>query len=130
MGAKLPDAATAHSGAQHHSGEAHGTVGGYITGFILSAILTVIPFWLVMSGALADTALTALAVAALGALQIVVHMVYFLQMNGRSEAGWTLSAFIFTVIIIAIAVVGSVWVMHHLDVNMMPMTHEDARTLP
>lgn len=31
-------------------GASHGSVKTYMTGFILSIILTVIPFWMVMSG--------------------------------------------------------------------------------
>lgn len=116
---------------RHQSGEAHGTVGGYVTGFLLSAILTVIPFWLVMSGVLGSTTLTAIAVLGFAVAQIVVQMVYFLHMNGRSEGGWTLMAFVFTAIIIFIAVIGSIWVMSHLHSHMMPeMTVEDARALP
>ena len=34
-----------------HSGASHGSVKTYMTGFILSIILTVIPFWMVMTGA-------------------------------------------------------------------------------
>ena len=41
-------------------------------------------------------------------VQIVVHLVYFLHMNSKSDEGWNLTAFIFTVIIIAIVVVGSI----------------------
>lgn len=32
-------------------GASHGSVKTYMTGFILSVILTVIPFWMVMTGA-------------------------------------------------------------------------------
>ena len=32
----------------HHGGASHGSVKSYIVGFILSVILTVIPFWMVM----------------------------------------------------------------------------------
>ncbi len=35
-----------------HGGASHGSVKSYTTGFILSVILTVIPFWIVMEGAL------------------------------------------------------------------------------
>ena len=38
-------------GHDHHDdddGAAHGTLNSYVTGFILAAILTAIPFWLVM----------------------------------------------------------------------------------
>ncbi|MGI6246036.1 MAG: cytochrome o ubiquinol oxidase subunit IV [Pseudochelatococcus sp.] len=125
MAANSHEAGAAHAGAHvHDSGEAHGTVGGYVTGFVLCAILTVIPFWLVIAGPLGDAGLTALAVMALGVAQIVVQMIFFLHMNRRSEGGWTFMAFVFTIIIILIAVTGSMWVMHHLDLNMMPMKHE------
>ncbi|WP_368641815.1 cytochrome o ubiquinol oxidase subunit IV [Castellaniella ginsengisoli] len=101
-------------------GHAPGTFKGYMTGFILSVILTVIPFWLVMDGVLASSSATALAILLIGAAQMVVHMVYFLHMSPRSEGGWTLLALIFTIIIVAIALAGSLWVMYHLNVNMMP----------
>jgi cytochrome o ubiquinol oxidase operon protein cyoD len=35
---------------------------------------------------------------AFAAVQIVVHMVYFLHMNGKSEGGWTMLALIFTIV--------------------------------
>ena len=46
-------------------------------------------------------------------------LVYFLHMNSKSDEGWNLTAFIFTVIIIAIVVVGSIWIMWNLNYNMM-----------
>lgn len=113
-----------------HDGHAASTVEGYVKGFALSVVLTVIPFWLVMSGVLGSPGLTGVAVMAFGAVQIVVHMVYFLHMNTRSEGGWTFMALMFTIIVIAIALVGSLWVMHHLNVNMMPMSAEQVRNLP
>jgi len=98
----------------------HGTLGGYITGFVLSAILTAIPFWLVMNDVLGHSTLTAFVIMAFAAVQIVVHMIFFLHMNSRSEGGWTMMALIFTIVIVAIALSGSLWVMYHLDSNMMP----------
>ena len=55
-----------------------------------------------------------------GIVQIVVHLVYFLHMNTSSSQGWNNAAFIFTVIIVGILVAGSIWVMYHLNANMMP----------
>lgn len=101
-----------------------------MTGFILSVILTAIPFWLVMTGVLESKLLTAVLVMGIGIVQIFVHMVYFLHMNPRSEGGWTLMALIFTLIIVGIAIAGSLWVMHHLNANMMPMTHEMMKNMP
>jgi cytochrome o ubiquinol oxidase operon protein cyoD len=102
---------------EHHAG---GSRESYLIGFGLSVILTAIPFWLVMSGVLGDKQLTGLAITVLAAIQIVVHMVYFLHMNTRSEGGWTMMALIFTIIMVVIGLTGTLWVMHHLNVNMMP----------
>ncbi len=122
-----------HSGDAHgHGGHeaAHGTFKSYMTGFILSVILTAIPFWLVMGKVFSDPALTGVIVMILGAIQIVVHMIYFLHMNTRSEGGWNMMALIFTIVIVIIALSGSLWVMHHLNANMMPMSPEMMRNMP
>ena len=103
----------------------HGTRRGYLIGFALSVLLTAIPFWLVMAHPLQNTTLTALLVIACALAQIIVHVVYFLHLNTRSEGGWTLLAFVFTAVIVLITIGGSVWIMYHLNTNMMPMM--DAR---
>jgi cytochrome o ubiquinol oxidase operon protein cyoD len=121
-------------GAQHHDkhdhhdhhddplAEYHVSYKGYIVGFLLAAVLTIIPFWLVMAKVLpAD--LTKIIILVFAAVQIVVHMVYFLHMNGKVESGWSMLSLIFTVVFVAIILAGSVWVMYHMNVNMMP-THD------
>jgi cytochrome o ubiquinol oxidase subunit IV len=118
----------AESHDNHQDGHAaehvpHGSLRGYVTGFLLSVILTAIPFWLVMDDVLANSTLTAIVIMLFAAAQIVVHMVYFLHMNARSEGGWTMLALIFTIIIVAIVLAGSLWVMFHLNTNMMPTPH-------
>lgn len=116
---------------QHHvAAHAHGTRGGYLIGFGLSALLTFIPFYLVMTGVLHDKQATALAVVAFAFVQIVVHMVYFLHMNTRSEGGWTMMALVFTAILVAITLSGSIWVMYHMNANMMPMSVEARSSMP
>jgi cytochrome o ubiquinol oxidase operon protein cyoD len=107
-----------HGHADH--GVDHGTLRGYLTGFGLSVVLTAIPFWLVMSNALGNQMASAIAIMAFAVVQIVVHMVFFLHMNTRSESGWTMMALIFTLILVVIALTGSLWVMYHLNINMMP----------
>lgn len=110
-----------HDDHHHDDGHSHGTMGSYMIGFALSVILTAIPFWLVMTGTLGDNQLTGFIIMGLAAVQMIVHMVYFLHMNGRSEGGWTMMALIFTIVIVVIALAGSLWVMYHLNTNMMPM---------
>lgn len=115
----------AHHAGDHHGGGAHGSFKSYVTGFVLSVILTAIPFWLVMGEVLSNVVWTTIIVLALAVVQIVVHMVYFLHMNTKSEGGWTILALIFTVTLVVITLTGSIWVMHHLNTNMMPMSPHD-----
>lgn len=104
----------------HGDGHDHGSLKTYAIGFILSVILTAIPFWLVMGKVLNNTGTTALILLGLGAVQIVVHMVYFLHMNSKSEGGWNMLALIFSAVLVVIVLSGSIWVMYHMNHNMMP----------
>ena len=114
--------------AQAHA--AHGTLKGYVTGFVLSAILTAVPFWLVMGDVLGSTLATSIVIMGFAAVQIVVHMIYFLHMNTKSEGGWTFLALVFTLTLVVITLAGSIWVMYHMDQNMMPMMPHEALTRP
>lgn len=105
----------------HHEDDGyHATAGGYTIGFVLSVILTAIPFWLVMGKVIDSSTATAIVILAFAMVQMVVHMVFFLHMNPRSEGGWNMLALIFTVVLVVILLAGSLWVMHHLNTNMMP----------
>ena len=119
----------AHGGHDHH-GSAHGSMRSYVTGFVLSVVLTAIPFWLVMGDVFNDTLKTGIVIMAFAAVQIVVHMIYFLHMNTKSEGGWTFLALVFTLILVVITLTGSIWVMYHMDQNMMPMSPHEALQKP
>jgi len=105
----------------HGDTHGHGSRKGYLIGFALSAVLTAVPFWLVMAGVLADVQTTVLLVIALAFVQIIVHTVFFLHVTTRAEGGWTLMALIFTSVLVVIVISGSLWIMYHLNSNMMPM---------
>lgn len=111
-----------HGHDNHHGSDGHApaTFKGYMTGFILSAILTAIPFWLVMGDVLGSKLATGLAIMAFAMVQMIVHMVYFLHMHPKSEGGWTMLALAFTLVLVVITMTGSMWVMYHLNTNMMP----------
>lgn len=116
-------------GADHGSEEqAHGSFRGYMIGFVLSVFLTAIPFWLVMNNVLDNNQLTGFVIMGFAVVQIVVHMVFFLHMDGRAEGGWSLLALVFTLILVVIALAGSLWVMYHLNTNMMPV--HDMKQMP
>lgn len=118
-----------HADDHHHGIEIpHASYRDYATGFGLSVILTAIPFALVMTGTLSP-AVTAVTIMGFAVVQIIVHMVYFLHMSPKAEGGWTITSLVFTIIVGGIMLSGSLWVMSHLNTNMMPMTHE-ASQLP
>lgn len=103
----------------HGDEHGHGTLKSYLVGFALSAVLTAIPFWLVMTGALAGNWAVAIIVAC-AIVQIGVHSACFLHLNTSGEGGWTLLAYVFTGVIVIITIAGSLWIMYHLNANMMP----------
>lgn len=111
---------TQSSNIQHgiNMGHDHGTLKSYIVGFLLSIILTIIPYYLVTQHVCTASNLI-IIISMFGVLQLFVQLVFFLHLNTKSENGWNLIAFIFTVIIITILVVGSLWIMWHLNYNMM-----------
>ncbi len=114
----------------HEEGHDHGSLGSYVIGFLLAVMLTAIPFWLVMAKVIANPQTTAVVLLAFAAVQVVVHMVYFLHMNPKSEGGWNMLALIFTTMLVVIMMSGSLWVMYHLNHNMMPVPMSKMRDMP
>ncbi|WP_415868363.1 cytochrome o ubiquinol/quinol oxidase subunit IV, partial [Burkholderia ubonensis] len=47
------------------------------------------------------------------------HLVCFLHMNTSSSQRWNVMAFSYTVLTAAILIVGTLWVMHNVSMNMM-----------
>ena len=120
-----------HGGAGlHGAGVVHFTLRGYVTGFVAALVLTAIPFGLVMGKTFGSSGITAAVILAFAAVQIVVHMVYFLHMSPKSEGGWNLLALLFTVMLVVIALSGSLWVMYHLNHNMMPESMQNMHNMP
>jgi len=103
-----------------HQGSLH----GYLTGFVLAAILTIIPFWLVMGHVFSSHWLTITIVLALAVVQIFVHVIYFLHLDTHSEGGWNMLAFIFTIVLVVIVLGASIWVMYNENALMMPMSSQ------
>ena len=101
-----------------HSGESHGSFGSYTAGFILSVLLTAAAFGIIMTGSLTGQS-AVLAIAGLAFVQIIVHLVFFLHMNTSSAQRCNVMAFGFPVLTAVILIVGSLWIMHNVSMNMM-----------
>ena len=111
----------AHGDAHDESGAPHGTYRDYMTGFVLAVVLTVIPFFLVMARPIESPGYTAAIVLVCAFAQILVHMVFFLHMTPKAEDGWLLLSTIFAIVFLVITLAGSIWIIFHLNRNMMPM---------
>lgn len=124
------DSAQAAAHGHDHTGEgAHFTLRTYLTGFGLAAVLTAIPFWIAMTGAIASRAVAVAVVVVMAIAQIGVQTWAFLHLNARAQEGWKLIAYIFTAVILLILIAGSLWIMMHLNANMMPGMMQDAASL-
>jgi cytochrome o ubiquinol oxidase operon protein cyoD len=73
-----------------------------------------------MAGVIQNRTTAVLVLGVLAAVQIVVHMVYFLHMNGKIQGGWTMLSTLFTIVFVAVTLAGTLWVMFHMNANMMP----------
>ena len=100
------------------AGASHGSTKQYVIGLIISIILTIIPFWMVMDGGFERQPLI-LTVVITAIAQVLVQLVFFLHLNSSSEQRWNLIAFIYTILTIAILIIGSIWVMDYLHFFMM-----------
>jgi cytochrome o ubiquinol oxidase operon protein cyoD len=89
----------------------------YLTGLALALILTAIPFALVAFNPLPKpTTLIIIGVAA--AIQVLVHLRYFLHLDLTSTPRENLVAIVFTAILIVLMVGGSFWIMFDLHSRM------------
>ena len=103
---------------QTHGGAAHGSVKEYIWGLVLSIVLTAVPFAMVMVGGL-DSKLVLAVILLCAIAQVFVQLIFFLHMNTSSDQIWNTVSAVFIVLIVAIVVLGSIWIMNHLNHNML-----------
>jgi cytochrome o ubiquinol oxidase operon protein cyoD len=100
------------------TGASGGSFKPYATGFILSIILTAIPFVLVISDVVSRSAIL-FGIFGAAIVQILVHLHYFLHMDASSAARWNMLALLFTVLIMVLFVGGTIWIMYNLNYRMM-----------
>ena len=105
------------------SHDSQGSYRSYLIGFVLSVLLTAVPFWIVLGDVYINVSLALTIIFGFGATQIMVQVYYFLHVTVQAEAGWQAMAMVFTAILLVIILAGSIWVMTHLQDNMMP-AHE------
>lgn len=97
----------------------HYTFKSYFIGFILSIILTVTPFYIIEYNIVSDKNTLLLTTIFCAVIQIYTHLILFLHLNDISNQIWQLISLVFTIFIIFILILGSIWIMTHLHHNLM-----------
>ncbi len=95
-------------------------VGVYLIGLGLATLLTIVSFFIAGTTLVwqpsIPVALSVLAVAQMG-----VHVVFFLGITSGPDNVNNVLALAFGVLIVFLVIVGSLWIMTHLNHNMLPM---------
>jgi cytochrome o ubiquinol oxidase operon protein cyoD len=93
---------------------------GYVVGLGLATLITVVAFFIAQTtlvwGPSIPIALFVLAVGQMG-----VHLVFFLHITSGPDNTNNVLALAFGVLIVMLLMIGSIWIMSHLNHNMMPM---------
>ncbi|MFY9641192.1 MAG: cytochrome o ubiquinol oxidase subunit IV [Rhodomicrobium sp.] len=95
---------------------------GYLIGLGLASLLTVASFYVVGTNQIWGPGIP-IALVVLAIAQIGVHLVFFLHLTTAPDNTNNVLALAFGVLIVALLVGGSVWIMYHLNHNMMPVHH-------
>lgn len=103
-----------HSSDNH----SHGNTQSYLVGFVLSVILTAIPFWMVMAEPFSK-GVTYVTILIFAVVQIIVHLKYFLHLNFSEQGKLDTYSFMFAALIIVMVVGLSVWVIYASNAMMM-----------
>ncbi len=95
-------------------------VGSYLVGLGLATLLTIVSFF-ISGTTLVWTPSIPVALAVLAIAQMGVHLVFFLHITTGPDNVNNVMALAFGVLIVLLLIVGSLWIMMHLNQNMMPM---------
>lgn len=96
-----------------------GSLKSYTIGFILSLITTLAAFYFVSENLFDHWTLT-LIVSGLALFQAAVQLIFFFHLKSESSSEWNGLVFLFMLLMVLILVIGTLWIMYHLDYRMMP----------
>ncbi|WML55860.1 cytochrome C oxidase subunit IV family protein [Neobacillus sp. PS3-12] len=88
----------------------HGSIKAYVTGFIFSIVLTIIPLVLVLNHMLAKTALL-VSILLAAVLQFVIQLFFFMHIRDGEGPRYNVAALILGLVFVLTIVVGAIWIM-------------------
>ncbi len=95
------------------------TIRSYTLGFVLSILLTLVPFSVVFFHLLSGNSLVVVVIGC-ATMQLYVQLRFFLHLGSGKNGQWNRLALGFMVLIVFILVAGSLWIMNNLNYHMTP----------
>ena len=111
---------TAPGDAYPEEGGTSESTGVYLAGFALAVLLTVASFVVARTSLVWQPSIP-IALSVLAVAQMGVHLVFFLHTGSGPDGTNNTMALAFGVLIVVLVFCGSLWIMGHLNHNMMPM---------
>jgi cytochrome o ubiquinol oxidase operon protein cyoD len=96
------------------------SAGTYLIGLALASLLTVVSFFIARTTLVWQPSIP-VALGVLAIAQMGVHLVFFLHITTGPDSTNNVLALAFGVLIVLLIITGSLWIMAHLNHNMMPM---------
>ena len=91
----------------------------YVIGMVLALGLTAISFWVASTSTIWGPGV-AVGLVVLAIAQMGVHLVFFLHITSGPDNTNNVLALAFGVLIVFLVMVGTIWIMGHMNTNMMP----------
>jgi cytochrome o ubiquinol oxidase operon protein cyoD len=91
----------------------------YVVGLGLALVLTGISFWVASTSALWGPGV-AVGLVVLAIAQMGVHLVFFLHITSGPDNTNNVLALAFGVLIVFLVMIGTIWIMAHMNANMGP----------
>ena len=92
---------------------------GYLVGLALATLLTCVSFYIAESTLVWQPSIP-IALSVLALAQMGIHLVFFLHITSGPDSVNNVMALAFGLLIVILLVFGSLWIMTHLDHNLVP----------
>jgi cytochrome o ubiquinol oxidase subunit IV len=95
-------------------------IGSYLIGLGLATLLTIVSFFVAQTTLVWQPSIP-VALAVLAIAQMGIHLVFFLHITTGPDNVNNVMALAFGVLIVLLLIAGSLWIMAHLNENLMSM---------
>ncbi|MEM8727250.1 MAG: cytochrome C oxidase subunit IV family protein [Chlamydiota bacterium] len=90
-----------------------------VFGFIFSLISTLAVYLVAAHIGLRHERLVA-TVIGFGSIQAILQLIFFFHIGSEPKPRWSLLLLVFTIVLVLVVVLGTLWIMYNLDYNLMP----------